>query len=339
VVHEVRIRGTRDGDYYGIRAGRIEVRDASDGILWSQDVSLPVVGGSRDADVPVVPSVAGVRSVRFTSTDDGSYSPGLAELRVLGEADLGPAREAKQDVVFRGTGRLEVTVKRADGSVVPDSLVWISDGTQPSGKSRVDSAGTFEWRILPPRTYTVFAQHPTGSPEISVDGIAVNADAQTRQDLVFEAFGSITGRVTTAKDTAIAAGVRLEAEGFQARSTSLGTTGSTASRTNPWHLRLTVPTAASFAKRVVKNRERRPATFETSSSSLSRRSRSRHRAARTALLARATPTPKRSPDADSAASVPEQAVRATVTGPTVRIQIRRRGPSHRSARAGHVRQG
>jgi hypothetical protein len=224
-VHEVRIRGTRDGDNVSIHAGRIDLTDVSGTVLWSQDVSLPLVSNARDTDV-TVPSVAGVRNVRFTSTDDRSASPGLAELRVLGAADLGPAREAKQDLVFHGTGMLEVTVKRSGGSPVPGSWVWLSDGTQTSNaySTSVDALGTFRWRVLPPGTYTVFARHPAQSPVISVGGVIVAADAEQKQDLVFDPFGAITGTVTTAKLGPIRAPVRLEAAGFPTRSTNSSAT-------------------------------------------------------------------------------------------------------------------
>jgi hypothetical protein len=180
---------------------------------------LPLVDGRRDGDFPV-PAVPGVRSIRFTSTDDRSNNPGLSELRVLGEANLGPAREAKQDLVFRGTGMLEARVLRSDLTLVPSSQVWLSDGTRTTGPNSVGASGSFLWRILPPGTYTVFARHPTQSPVVSVGDVVVSADALKRQDVVFEPFGSIGGTVTTAKNGVIAAGLRLQAPSFQARSRS-----------------------------------------------------------------------------------------------------------------------
>ena len=222
-VHEVRVRGTNAGESYSIHAGRIDLLDVSGAVLWSEDVLLPLVDGRRDGDFPV-PAVLGVRSIRFTSTDDRSNNPGLSELRVLGEANLGPAREAKQDLVFRGTGMLEARVLRSDLTLVPSSQVWLSDGTRTTGPNSVGASGSFLWRILPPGTYTVFARHPTQSPVVSVGDVVVSADALKRQDVVFEPFGSIGGTVTTAKNGVIAAGLRLQAPSFQTRSRSSNAT-------------------------------------------------------------------------------------------------------------------
>jgi hypothetical protein len=219
-IHEVRIRGTSNGENYSIHAGRVDLTDVSGAVVWSQDVDLPVVNGRRNADV-AVPAVPGVRNVRFTSTDDVSANPGLAELRVLGEATLGPAREAKQDLVFAGTGRLEVQVLRSDHTPVGGSTVTLSDGTHNSPGTPTDGTGTFQWRVLPPGTYSITAKHPNQTPVATVGGVEVKANALTHQDVVFDPLGGIMGTISNAKGGRIGGtSIRLEASGFPTRTTS-----------------------------------------------------------------------------------------------------------------------
>src|SRR5262249_51640030 len=63
-VHQVKIRGSRVTDDYGIRQARVDVRDAAGNVLWTTDVDLPLP--YRDTDVDVPTGTPAARAVRLT---------------------------------------------------------------------------------------------------------------------------------------------------------------------------------------------------------------------------------------------------------------------------------
>lgn len=89
-VDEIQMFGNRTpANGFDFLSGAFELYDTSDVLLWSSGVlSLP--GPERDLVVPV-PSVAGVRRVRFTSSEYEGNDPGFAELHVIGD---GPVYES-----------------------------------------------------------------------------------------------------------------------------------------------------------------------------------------------------------------------------------------------------
>ncbi|MGD2070079.1 MAG: PKD domain-containing protein, partial [Gemmatimonadota bacterium] len=82
-VHELRVLGNRqNANGRDIFTGRFQLFDAEGAELFdSHELALPAP--VRDLALPI-PSTAGVRRVRFTSTDDESCNPGLAEIEVIG---------------------------------------------------------------------------------------------------------------------------------------------------------------------------------------------------------------------------------------------------------------
>jgi hypothetical protein len=105
-VAQINIRGNREfANGYDMVAGRLQMFDGQNTLLWSQSVQLP--GPTRDLDVPLAAPVSGVRRVRFTSTSDESCAPGLSELEVLGSfsdliLSLFPAVRANASSSFSG---------------------------------------------------------------------------------------------------------------------------------------------------------------------------------------------------------------------------------------------
>ena len=98
---QIRMFGNRESkDGFDIFQGRFEAFDAdANKIFDSGLVALP--GPNRDATVPV--DLDGVRTVRFTSTDDESSQPGFSEIELIersGGAGLDPNDPADADEDF-----------------------------------------------------------------------------------------------------------------------------------------------------------------------------------------------------------------------------------------------
>ena len=87
LVSQVNIRGDREfaPDYF-ILAGRIDLFGDDDSILFTADIEL--TGEFNDADFELPNPQPDVRRARFTSTEDESIEPGLAEFEVLGNFQL-----------------------------------------------------------------------------------------------------------------------------------------------------------------------------------------------------------------------------------------------------------
>lgn len=101
-VTQINIRGNRESaDGYDIFAGRIDVFDAQGRTLLTRNVDLP--DPTRDLDVPLSPTLTGVRRVRFTSTRDESCDPGFAELEVIGPAPQTTTATLTADYQFQNT--------------------------------------------------------------------------------------------------------------------------------------------------------------------------------------------------------------------------------------------
>ena len=82
VVTRIHLRGNREpADGHDFFRGRFDVFDAADGLLGSEEADLPAPW--RDVQLNI-PDQSGVRRVRFTSLDDESDEPGLAEFEVIG---------------------------------------------------------------------------------------------------------------------------------------------------------------------------------------------------------------------------------------------------------------
>lgn len=226
-IHEVRIAAP-GGDYYcerGIRTARLELFDAG-GVeaIWSQDVEFwPPVDGRCGANVSV-PMVGEVRRIRLTSLVDSltsGYGPAIAEFRVFGEGSLGPAREARQDIIYAGTALLKACVVRSDAPTSPvvGATVSLDSG---KGGAQTGADGCHQWPVLPSGTYTITAKHPAGSPSITDADIKLAANESVRRELRFAAFGSLEGTITKSGGGVLGgyqAQVSLVAEGFATRST------------------------------------------------------------------------------------------------------------------------
>jgi hypothetical protein len=121
-VNQVNIRGDREfAPGYHIFAGRIDLFGDDGSILFTTDVEM--TGEFRDGDFVLPTPQADVRTVRFTSTDDESIEPGLAEFQVLGtfqeESDSpDPTLSIRVDgdnVVIEWTGGILETAASVDG--------------------------------------------------------------------------------------------------------------------------------------------------------------------------------------------------------------------------------
>ena len=121
--------------YSLIHLARVEIRDAAGAQLWSTE--LPLAGGDGEVDVPTdVPGLERSRSVRVTSLLDYSNEVGIAEIQVIGEADLGPTGRAATDVVLRGSGVVRGQVLRSDGTAVNGGSVWLREGSKYTSTTR-----------------------------------------------------------------------------------------------------------------------------------------------------------------------------------------------------------
>ena len=107
-VNQVNIRGNREWPDYDIFAGRIDLFGDDGEILFTADVEK--TGQFYDVDFVLPTPQADVRTVRFTSTDDESIEPGLAELEVFGAfQDEVPPAPPTLSIVNNGDGTVTVT--------------------------------------------------------------------------------------------------------------------------------------------------------------------------------------------------------------------------------------
>ena len=211
----------------------MEIRDAAGAQLWSTE--LPLAGGDGEVDVPTdVPGLERGRTVRVTSLLDYSNEVGIAEIQVIGEADLGPTGRAATDVVLRGSGVVRGQVLRSDGTAVNGGSVWLREGS----KQTYDSPGAgnaFQFAPVPPGTYSLTADHPEGSDSVVLEGVGLPAACEGGGEtlvcpavdvvIVYPAFGSLTGTVLTAAGGFTNATARLTAAGFSRSESVRSTTG------------------------------------------------------------------------------------------------------------------
>jgi hypothetical protein len=107
-VNQINIRGNREWAKYDIFAGRIDLFGDDGEILFTADVEK--TGQFYDVDFVLPTPQADVRTVRFTSTDDESIEPGLAELEVFGAfQDEVPPAPPTLSIVNNGDGTVTVT--------------------------------------------------------------------------------------------------------------------------------------------------------------------------------------------------------------------------------------
>jgi hypothetical protein len=194
-VHEIRLSGRRDYDAYTIQKGRLDVMDAAGNVLWTLTQAFPLQGGYRDADISV-PDVAGARSVRLTDLLDASAYPSLAEFHVLGEASAGPTGLVTLDVPFTGTGAFNGRLLYSDGTTtIPSAQIQLSEaGTYITTYTASD--GSYLFPVVPVGAVTLTGTHPLGGLTVSANTNAV-ANQNLKQDLVFEALGSLQGTFHT----------------------------------------------------------------------------------------------------------------------------------------------
>ena len=174
---------------------RLELLGGGDEVLWTSgtvDLSAP----ERDLDVTLPEPVPGVLGVRLVGLV-GIGVAAVGEIQVYGEGDLGPSRRAYADVVFTGTGILDVRVVRADASPLVGASVSLEIDTRTSTLS-TDSAGGVRYLAVPPGVYSLGATQPGGGLTVRQSGVPVSAGAAGPPVVLqFPAFGTVRGYVVT----------------------------------------------------------------------------------------------------------------------------------------------
>lgn len=188
-VHRVAVRGSPSGGFAS--RARLELFDASGQPAGSVE-SFDLPGPAHDADVVLPSPVAGVARVRFVALA-GSGSPALAELSVFGEGGLGAVRRADVDLVFQGTGIVDVRVARADGTPLHGYAVRLSRGGV--SESRTTNDGNVRFLVVPEGPgWTVTATHPNGGASVTRSSVTVaSGPAAPPLELRFPAFASVSG--------------------------------------------------------------------------------------------------------------------------------------------------
>jgi hypothetical protein len=219
-VHRVLVKNPRplDGQNQLWRA-RIELLGPGEEVLWASgtvDLSVP----ERDLDVTLPEPVPGVMELRLVGLV-GIGVAAVGEVQAYGEGDLGPSRRAHADVVFAGTGILDVRVVRADASPLVGASVSLESDTRTSGLS-TDSAGSVRYFTVPPGVYAVAATQGGGGLTVRQSGVPVSAGAAGPPVVLrFPAFGTVGGYVVThGGSRQPGSSVRLTGPGFSRSTTS-----------------------------------------------------------------------------------------------------------------------
>jgi hypothetical protein len=136
-----------------------------------------------------------------------------------------PVPTSTVDVVYAGTGVLEVSVRRAgDGSAIASVGLTLSNGTSSvTGNTGTTGADTFV--LLPPGDYTLRARLPNG-PEQTVP-LTVVAGQSVPVDVVFADLAVIKGTLRTAGATALHGTVNIDVPGGFSRSVVSNATNGT----------------------------------------------------------------------------------------------------------------
>lgn len=142
--------------------------------------------------------------------------------------DFAGAQTLAQQILFTGTGQVEGTVRRPDGSVVSSGTVTISGGALTENRVvNIAVDGLYRAGGLPPATYTLTARLPLGTTAAltGVGSATVAAGAVAVADLTLQPTGTVEGRLRDAAGNLVVnARVDLTGTGFS-RFTTTDTAG------------------------------------------------------------------------------------------------------------------
>ncbi|HEX4914803.1 MAG TPA: carboxypeptidase-like regulatory domain-containing protein, partial [Vicinamibacterales bacterium] len=211
-VTHVNIRGNAGGGNDFLR-GRIELFDAFDSVLHTEDFDLPAPARTIELDVP---DQEGVRRVRFTGLADDTTHPGISELEVIGTMASASGID-QHNVVLTNTATIKGRVLRNGGGAASSGYVQVQNG--PVYASSVIAAdGSYVLTGLTPGQYSITARvpHPNCCSENQVTVFVQAVAGQTATvDITLLPTGNLTGTVRHADGTpAVSVYVEISNSGY-----------------------------------------------------------------------------------------------------------------------------